>query len=178
MIGPFWPFLNKRQSERLVTSSPRRHGRYQGWKHGKIVGNLHGILWHHVQKNKLGVVFGAKPVSGSAVNRTRSAPDVAFIARDNLPEKEPVEAYWPGRPDLAVEVLSPDDRPREVEEKTKTCLAAGTKMVWVVDPKLRGVSLYRSPTDVVVKTGADVLDGGNVVAGFRCPPAEIFGLPA
>ncbi|MCE9554217.1 MAG: Uma2 family endonuclease [Planctomycetes bacterium] len=146
-----------------------------GWKHGRIVGRIHGLLWNHVSQNKLGEVFGAE--TGFWIGRdpdTVRAPDVAFIARENLPEKDPAEAFWPGAPDLAVEVVSPGDSPREVKEKSEAWIAAGVKLLWVVDPKFECVTVCRSASDVETKAGSDVLEGGEVVRGFRCSVADIF----
>ena len=75
--------------------------------------------------------------------------------------------YWPGAPDLAVEVVSPDDRVSEVEQKVSEWLEAGSKQVWVVSPKFKTVTVYRSPTDIAVLTENSTLDGGDVVPGFR-----------
>jgi Uma2 family endonuclease len=147
-----------------------------GWKHGEIVGKLHTILGSHVVKNRLGTVFGAE--TGFLIARdpdTVRAPDIAFIANENLPLEAPSEAYWPGAPDLAVEVLSPNDRTGEVDEKIHAWLSAGARLVWVVDPQLRTVTSYRSTTDVTTHTAAEQLDGGEIVRGFRCAVAEIFG---
>lgn len=147
-----------------------------GWKHGEVVGNLHGLLWRHVYERQLGKLFGAE--TGFLIGRdpdTVRAPDIAFITREHLPEQDPAEAYWPGAPDLAVEVLSPNDKTGEVDEKIQSWLDAGVRLVWVVDPKLRIVTSYRSTTDVTTQTAAAQLEGGEVVRGFRCPVAEIFG---
>jgi len=157
-------------SGELRTMSP------SGWKHGEIVGRVHTRLGHFVESHDLGKVFGAE--TGFLIARdpdTVRAPDVAFIAKENLPAVDPEEAYWPGAPDLAVEVLSPSDRTGEVDEKIQAWLAAGCRAVWVVDPKLRTVTIYQSPTDVCVRTTKDQIEGGSVVANFACAVAEIFG---
>jgi Uma2 family endonuclease len=75
---------------------------------------------------------------------------------------------------LAVEVLSPDDSPRKVEQKTAEWLAGGTREVWNVSPKRRTVTVHCSQTDVRVLTEDDELDGGALLPGFRCKVSEIF----
>lgn len=148
-----------------------------GWKHGEIVGNLHGIMWNHIRANGLGKIFGAE--TGFLIARdldTVRAPDIAFIANENLPEQDPEEAYWPGAPDLAVEVLSPSDRTSDVEEKVQAWLAAGSRMVWVVDPKASTIVAYDVGGEVVTFDAKQQLDGGDVLRGFRCSVAEVFGL--
>lgn len=146
-----------------------------GWRHGRVVGNLHGLLWQHVSSHHLGMVFGAE--TGFLLGRdpdTVRAPDVAFVEARNLPDREPAEAYWPGAPDLAVEVLSPHDRTGDVDEKIRAWLDAGTRLVWVVDPQLRTLAAYRSTSDVTVYTVGQPLDGGELLPGFTCPVARIF----
>ncbi|MCO6457874.1 MAG: Uma2 family endonuclease [Pirellulaceae bacterium] len=146
-----------------------------GWRHGKVVGTMHGLLWQHVSGHHLGLVFGAE--TGFLLARdpdTVRAPDVAFVDARNLPGREPSEAYWPGAPDLAVEVLSPHDRADDVDEKIRAWLAAGTRSVWVVDPQLRTLTEYRSTGDVTVYTAGQRVDGGELLPGFSCPVARIF----
>ena len=82
--------------------------------------------------------------------------------------------YFPGAPDLAVEVLSPDDRVYEVEERVSDWLDAGSRQVWVVSPGLRTVTVYRSLTHIIALTERDSLEGGDVVPGFTIPVTEIF----
>ncbi|MCE9529651.1 MAG: Uma2 family endonuclease, partial [Planctomycetes bacterium] len=86
-----------------------------GWRYGEIVTRIGGLLWDHIRRHGLGKQFGAE--TGFVLSRdpdTVRGPDVAFIANENLPSHEPKEAFWPGAPDLAVEVLSPSDRIGEV----------------------------------------------------------------
>lgn len=146
-----------------------------GWKHGKIVGWLHTQLGSHVQQHKLGIVFGAE--TGFLLSRqpdTVRAPDIAFIARKNLPSVEPTEDYWPGAPDLAVEVRSPRDTSSAVAEKVEAWLAAGCRLVWVVDPQKLTVTIHSSSGDAQVQVVDEKLDGGDVMAGFSCAVADIF----
>ena len=82
--------------------------------------------------------------------------------------------FWPGAPDLAVEVVSPSDTLIEVEEKVQDWLTAGTRMVWVVNPRRKAVAVHRSPTDVTILTADQELDGADVVPGFGCRVADIF----
>ena len=122
----------------------------------------------------LGTVLGAE--TGFTLSRdpdTVRVPDIAFIRRDRLPVELP-EGYWPAAPDLAVEVVSPNDTIREVDEKAKAWLAAGTMMVWVVNPAWHTVTVYRSATDIKTLTEDDELTGDDVLPGFRCRIAEIF----
>jgi Uma2 family endonuclease len=146
-----------------------------GWRHGKIVSRLNSRLASYVEQRDLGMVFGAETGFRLGSNPdTVRAPDVSFIAQKNLPEREPRDGFWPGAPDLAVEVLSPGDRKSEVDEKIDAWLAAGCTAVWVVDPKLETVTIYFSRTKVRVFTAGEVLQGEPIVPGFACDVVELF----
>nr|WP_296760363.1 Uma2 family endonuclease [Roseiflexus sp.] len=78
-------------------------------------------------------------------------------------------------PDLAVEVVSPHDTAEEVEAKVLDYLEAGTRMVWIVRPRTRTVTVYRSLREVQVLRPGDTLEGGDVLPGFAVPVGAIFG---
>ena len=146
-----------------------------GWKHGAAGGTLHSLLGHHVLERELGQLFFAE--TGFLIARdpdTVRAPDIGFVAAGRLQGEKPDEAFWPGAPDLAAEVVSPRDTTGEVDEKVRSWLDAGARMVWVVNPQWRSVTVYRSATDIRTLTENDELDGGDVVPGFRCRVGEIF----
>ena len=146
-----------------------------GWRHGTVAGHLHTLLGAHVSEGSLGKVLGAEP--GFLLARdpdTVRAPDIAFIHKDRFEGEPPEDAFWPGAPDLAVEVVSPRDTTGEVDEKVGAWLDAGARMVWVVNPKWRSVTVYRSATDITTLTENDDLDGEDVVPGFRCRVRDIF----
>jgi Uma2 family endonuclease len=146
-----------------------------GHNHGRITIRLTLPIAQHVREHSLGEVYAAETGFKLASNPdTVRAPDIAFIRQQRVDEVGETKGYWPGAPDLAVEVLSPDDRVVEVEEKVSEWLTAGTKQVWVVSAKLRTVTVYRSPTDILVLTEKDFLDGGDVLPGFRIQLKEIF----
>ncbi|MFH1267853.1 MAG: Uma2 family endonuclease [Planctomycetota bacterium] len=146
-----------------------------GWRHGAVGGNLHSLLGYHVMEHNLGRVLGADP--GFLLSRdpdTVRAPDIAFISRKRLEGEVPKEAFWPGAPDLAVEVVSPGDTTGEVDEKVKSWLDAGARIVWVVNPKWQSVTVYRSATDIKTLTENQKLTGEDLVPGFSCRVGDIF----
>jgi Uma2 family endonuclease len=146
-----------------------------GCRHGNIISRLGARLAIHVEHHDLGLTFGAETGFKLASNPdTVRAPDASFIAKKNLPQREPKDGFWPGAPDLAVEVLSPGDRTGEVDEKIDARLAAGCAAVWIVDPKLETVTVYHSRTDVSILTVGDMLNGDPIVPGFSCAVQEIF----
>lgn len=140
---------------------------------GRIAGILALMIGSHVPANSLGAFGGAE--TGFLLSRdpdTVRAPDVAFVGAGREPAT--TGRFFPGAPDLAVEVLSPDDRPREVREKVAEWLAAGTGAVWVVDSRLRTVTVRGPSTRPRVFREADALRGGDVLPGFAAAVRDIF----
>ena len=104
--------------------------------HGRIAVNVTIPLGQYVRENDLGLVFAAETGFKIASDPdTVRAPDVAFVNCDRVAEVGEVEGFWPGAPDLAVEVVSPNDLYTEVEEKVADWLDAGAGMVVVVNPQ-------------------------------------------
>lgn len=146
-----------------------------GHNHGKVTMRLALPIAQHVRTHRLGEVYAAETGFRLGSNPdTVRAPDIAFICQQRVDEVGETKGYWPGAPDLAVEVLSPDDKVAEVEEKVAEWLAAGTKQVWVVSPKLRTVTVYHSRTNIIALTEKDFLDGGDVLPGFQINVGEVF----
>ncbi len=145
-----------------------------GGPHGKVANRANWRLTNHVEAHQLGVVFAAETGFRIATNPdTVRAPDVAFVSRERIEKMGVPEGYWPGAPDLVVEVISPSDTFSEVEEKVLDWLAAGCKMVIVIDPRKHTASVYRGPNARLL-TAADTLSGDDVVPGWSVPVKELF----
>ncbi|MHC4223923.1 MAG: Uma2 family endonuclease, partial [Planctomycetota bacterium] len=86
----------------------------------------------------------------------------------------PERGYYPGAPDLAVEVLSPDDRPGYVRDKVAEWLESGARAVWVVDPRAREVTVHTPNESPTVLNRTDTLRGGDVLPGFAIAVGEVF----
>ena len=143
--------------------------------HGKRGNRVNYSLSAHVYENNLGEVYLAESGFHLASNPDHVlAPDVAFVSKEREEAAPETEGFFPGPPDLAVEVISPSDRYTEVDEKVAEWLAAGTSMVVVVNPRNRTVRVHRPTTDSVLLTEKDTLDGGDVVPGWEMPVADIF----
>jgi Uma2 family endonuclease len=146
-----------------------------GHRHGRIAINVTTPLDQHVRAHNLGVVYAAETGFKLASNPdVVRAPDVAFIRRERVEEVGDVEGYWPGAPDLAVEVVSPSDTYADVQEKVFDWLEAGARMVIVVMPRRRSVTVYRALNDIIVLTENDSLDGGDVVPGWTMSIKDLF----
>ena len=147
-----------------------------GHTHGRVIVQLTAPLAYYVRKHRLGAVYAAETGFKLTSNPdTVLAPDIAFIAKQRVDAVGDAAGYWQGPPDLAVEVNNPSDTVREVESKVAEWLEFGARAVWVVSPKLRNVTIYRSLTEIAILTEKDTLDGGEVVPGFQISVAEIFG---
>lgn len=146
-----------------------------GHRHGRVAMRIGSRLAEHVEANDLGAVYAAETgfVLASDPDTVR-APDAAFVRRERLKEADDVEGFFPGAPDLVVEVVSPGDAYAEVEAKVTDWLEAGTLMVVVVNPIQRTVNVHRGSSEVAVLKEADELDGSTVVPGWRLPVREIF----
>ena len=131
-------------------------------------------LLNHVKANNLGRVFGADAGFLLARNPdTVRAPDAAFVRRERVEAVGIVSGYWPGPPDLAVEIISPNDRYTEVYEKVDEWLAAGSSMV-VVNPRNRTATVRVAGMNPVILNESGALDGGEVVPGWRMAVSDIF----
>ena len=103
------------------------------------------------------------------------APDFAFVTNERFAEISKTEGYGAGAPDFAIEVLSPSDRPGKVKQKIARWLGFGTKQLWIVDPKQRTVTIYRSELDITTFSGSDDLEAQDLFPGFRISLDKIFG---
>ena len=151
----------------LVLMSP------SGSLHAIIAATLAEILCAFVKQRKLGWVFGAKAGFRSATIPTRFAPDAAFVSAARMPASIPA-GFFPGPPDLAVEVLSPNDRASEVLTKVSDWLEAGCRIVWVVDPEARSVTVYGPKEAMRILHRPDALTGEEVLPGFQVELTRIF----
>ena len=149
-------------------------------EHGAITAVSTISLGQHVRVHQLGRVFSSE--TGFLLARdpdTVRAPDIAFVRRERVAAVEaagPLRGYWPGAPDLAIEVVSPNDLYTEVEAKVATWLAYGTRMVIVLNPRQRTAAVHRSATQVRHLTADDTLDGEDVVPGWAEPVRALFAI--
>ena len=146
-----------------------------GARHGNVALQIGSLMNSYVRANQLGHVFAAE--TGFTLRRdpdTVRAPDASFVTTDRFPEEGLPTGFFEGSPDLAVEVVSPGDRPREVREKVADWLRAGTRLVWIIDPGTRSATVYRSLEDFEELSVDDSLNGGDVLPGFACSIGELF----
>jgi Uma2 family endonuclease len=146
-----------------------------GFEHGRVALTVGGLLFAHARLTDSGVVVAAE--TGFLLSSdpdTVRAPDAAFIRQERAEKVGRTRKYWPGAPDLAVEVVSPDDRLRKVQDKALSWLAAGTIAVLVLDPAKCAATVYRERGDAHVHGPEDTLDLSDAVPGFSVAVAELF----
>jgi Uma2 family endonuclease len=143
--------------------------------HGYLVMKLGRILGSYIEENHLGMVFGEQ--TGFILTRhpdTVRAPDISFVSEARVPPLGPEDGYFPGPPDLAVEILSPSNRPSAMRRKIDQYFAAGTKLVWVIDFRKRTIFVHAPLREPTMLQESDALDGEDVIPGFRCEVAQLF----
>lgn len=146
-----------------------------GGTHGKLSSKIARILGNFIEENNLGESFGAETGFVLFWNPdTVRAPDFAYIAKERLPQIKEFDKFISIPPDLAVEIISPNDRWPDVEDKIADYFAAGVKLVWIINPKPQTVQVYRSPSQSSLLSGSDVLQGDNILPGFSIPVERIF----
>ena len=145
--------------------------------HGKYALKIGISLGGHVVANDLGEAHGVDTgfILETDPDHVR-APDFSFVRKERADAlgNEYMEGFFPGHPDLVVEVISPRDRYREVDEKTADWFAAGTLVVIVANPRNKTVRIHRPHGDVVVLSEDDVLEIPDMIPGWRMPVADIF----
>ena len=105
---------------------------------------------------------------------TVRAPDVSFIAAEQLRATPLSAGFYPGYPDIAAEVVSPGDTAAQLDAKVQDYLRAGTRLVWVVNPGTRSVAVYTPDGPGRMLGPDDVLTGGTVLPGLRIPVGDLF----
>jgi Uma2 family endonuclease len=142
-------------------------------EHGLVVNNVAFLLTSYVRPHYLGkVITGDAGFQLESDPDTVLGPDVAFIRLERIAGIS--TQYFPGAPDLVVEILSPGDRRGKVEAKASMWLEAGAAAVWLINPKARTVDVRRDAGEKKILTVEDELTGDEVIPGFRCRVAEIF----
>lgn len=137
------------------------------FQHGGIAAEVFRRLSVFVHRHDLGNVVSTE--TGFLLARdpdTVRAPEVAFVSHARIARAGSFRGYFPGAPDLAVEVLSPGDRPADVQAKVGDYLAAGTAIVWVIDPTRREAMVHRSSLGAVLITEEGTLEGEEILPGF------------
>jgi Uma2 family endonuclease len=142
-----------------------------GQQHGMIVSELTYLLRSFLEESQLGVVITE---GGFILNRsplTVRGPDVAFVRNERL---QPTVSFFEGAPDIAIEVVSPSNRPGELLQKVGEFLVAETQIVWVVYPDTKTIVEHTVAGDLRILNIDDVLDAPALLPGFAVALKRIF----
>jgi Uma2 family endonuclease len=134
------------------------------------------LLGAFIRQNQLGHLYDGQTgfhCFPDDPDRVRK-PDLAFVATGRLPGERSPDGFIRLAPDLAVEVVSPNDLVSEVDSKVIEYLGAGVRLVWVVNPTVKTILVRRADGSAAVLTESDTLSGEAVVPGFACRVGELF----
>jgi Uma2 family endonuclease len=178
--GKNFELVNGRLVERHRTTPPPRGEDHMGLLADLIAGRLYQRLANFCDEHPLG--WALPPSSGGFQGFPESPrlvrkPDVAFVRYGRFPGEQIPLGYAQLAPDLAAEVISPNDLYEDVDEKIEQYLRAGVRLVWVISPRNHTIRVYRVNGSSHSLRENDELDGEDVVSGFRCPVRDLFPQP-
>src|SRR6266480_1034711 len=144
--------------------------------HGRICTRLSTTLNNFVTQQKLGVVLDSS--TGFWMhNRNCRAPDISFVSKERLVRegfRPSTRRFFPGAPDLAVEILSPNNTRAEIDERLKDFFASGSQIAWIINPETESVEICHSLTQRKLLGSGAFLDGAGLLPGFKYPIGDLF----
>ncbi|MGO8678745.1 MAG: Uma2 family endonuclease [Limisphaerales bacterium] len=145
-------------------------------QHELICERLNFTLESFNRLHRLGAVFGSR-MGYWMKNRNCRAPDVSFVSKERLLRlgfKPDTKTFFPGAPDLAVEVLSPGNTRAEIDERLRDFFSSGTQLAWIIHPEEQFVELCHSLTDRQILGPGASLSGADLLPGFSLPVVDLF----
>ena len=153
----------------LKTMSPASHD------HGRIAMRIGATLAEFVWRNNLGEAYAAETGFLLTSNPdTVLAPDAAFISEEHARRGRDRKGYWPGPPDIAVEVLSPSETGPKARKKIEEWLGYGTKQVWIVNPKKQTLTVHWASGESKTFSSEEIFEADELLRGFSVAVADIF----
>ncbi|MCG6939685.1 MAG: Uma2 family endonuclease [Thiohalocapsa sp.] len=145
-----------------------------GHPHASVEGNVARELGNFVKQHALGkVMTGEVGIITQRHPDTVRGADVVYISNERLVQAQ-ADGYLDVPPELAIEVVSPNDRWTEIDEKVNEYLACGVQAVWIIDPRTRRVSSYRPPDEMHIYGPDDVIEEPELLPGFALSVRELF----
>ena len=166
--------LDPEKEYEIVNGQPEEK-EMPGARHSGVGTRLARRMGNFTESENLGEVYAE---ASFQIGDNERIPDVAFVSMDRIPSEGEPETKWPFAPDLAIEVVSPNDIFDKLINKTKEYFAAGVKEVWLVSPEHEIVMIYRPPLRMMMLSAEDELVSEDLLPGFRCRAGEIFKSPA
>ncbi len=143
-----------------------------GARHGGVTGRLFIRLGSYLNESSIGDIY--TPDTTFIIGKNERLPDISVVLADRMPESGEPEGIWKIAPDLAVEVISPNDFYEKVKQKLHDYFAAGVREVWLVSPEHKEIVIHSSPTASVTLNEDDDLTSETLLPGFRCHIKELF----
>jgi Uma2 family endonuclease len=153
----------------LITMPPA------GGEHGEIGFTLTALIGAYLAQNRIGRGYSAD--TGFILARNPDvvrSPDVSVVLNDRLPPEAERRSYLEIAPDLAVEIVSPSDSSADVNDKVMQYIDFGIKLVWVIYPSSRSVSVFTPDRRATILGVHDELDGGHILPGFKVRVHDLF----
>ena len=144
-----------------------------GHQHDVFVINIGAMLKPFARGR--GYVSGSSAGFRMASGNIRS-PDVSFMRKERLSAGGPSKGFEDFAPDLAIEIISPSERPEDMADKVAEYFGAGAEQVWHLFPETKHVTVYLSPFATAEFRPGDTLDAGDLLPGFSCQVEELFDL--
>ncbi|MEL7419275.1 MAG: Uma2 family endonuclease [Cyanobacteria bacterium J06648_1] len=146
-----------------------------GSESGRQNGDLFGQIWYWNRQTKQGVVFDSS-TGFTFPNNAKRSPDVSWIEKTCWDEltMEQKRKFAPITPDFVLELLSPNDRLSDTQNKMKEYQECGVKLGWLIYPDEKRVEIYRSGQDLEVLIDPASLSGEELMAGLTVELNEIF----
>ena len=155
--------------------SPDRKRDVYGAEHGLVCANIVYQLKEYLEQHPVAHCFA--PGTGFLLSESPEivrTPDVALVRNERMPADGIPTGYFPGSPDLAVIVVSPNDKFDEIAQRVRDYFDAGSRRVWIVRPRVKMVTIHRSEQDVQIIAETQSLNGGDVLPGLEIPLAKLF----
>ena len=142
-------------------------------RHGRGTFRVAMQIGGYLEAHPIGSVYIAEVGFRVGPGPTLACPDVAYVCNER---DAPVDDddFFPYAPDLAIEVLSPDNTWPKIRKKASAYLASGRRLVWAFATRRRTVTIYRPGAEPQLLRGEDVLSGEDVLPGFAVRLAELF----
>lgn len=183
-VAQIMPAVRRRMTEEEFLSLPDDGRKWElvkgeakevpaGYQHDIFVINIGATLKPFARGR--GYISGSSAGFRMASGNVRS-PDVSFMRKERLPGGVPSVGFEDFAPDLAIEIISPSERPEDMAEKVAEYFGAGAQQVWHLFPETKRVTVYLSPFETAAFGPGDTLDAGDLLPGFSCRAEELFNL--
>jgi Uma2 family endonuclease len=144
-----------------------------GFIHGVVAQRIGRFIGNFADENNLGEVAAAE--TGFILGeKTCRGADSAFISNENLEKHGYPQGFFPTAPDIAVEVVSPNNTSEEMMEKVNLYLQNGSQLVWVIYPQTKVITVYRQSNIVSLLRENDTLEGEDVLPNFKLEVSKLF----